>query len=199
MAINAVNLFDGLDGLAGTVGVVAAAGTVALAASRGLELLPGIIVGAALLGFLVWNWTPARMFLGDNGAYSVALFLGYGFLAASPPDSELSVVIAAGLIGVYAIDLAVTLLRRRIAGQPLFAGDRSHVYDQLTDRGWPVSRVVGAAAGAQALIAALVVTLDWALNPVAAFLVLVGVLVATLAALWLGGFVTVAPAAPTTD
>lgn len=193
VAINAVNLFDGLDGLAGTVGLATAAGVVALAASRGLGLLPGLIIAASLLGFLVWNWHPARMFLGDNGAYSVAVFLVYGLMAASTAHSEPSVLVAAGLIGVFAIDLAVTLLRRRIAGRPLFVGDRSHVYDQLADRGWPISRIVAAAAAAQVVIGLLVVAIDWAFRPVPAALILVVVLLAALGALWLGGFVRPAP------
>lgn len=199
VAINAVNLFDGLDGLAGTTGLATAAGVVALAASRGLGLLPGFIIAASLLGFLVWNWHPARMFLGDNGAYSVAVFLVYGLIAASTAHSEPSVLVAAGLIGVFAIDLAVTLLRRRIAGLPLFEGDRSHVYDQLSDRGWSISRIVGTAAAAQAVIGLLVVGIDWAFRPVPAALILVVVLVAALGALWLGGFVRPAPSVASGD
>jgi UDP-GlcNAc:undecaprenyl-phosphate GlcNAc-1-phosphate transferase len=194
VAINAVNLFDGLDGLAGSAGLVAALGTAALAASRELGLLPGIVLAAALLGFLVWNWHPARMFLGDNGSYSVAVFLVYGFIAASPEGSDGAVVVASGLIGVYAIDLAVTLLRRRISGTPLFAGDRSHVYDQLADRGWSIGRVVGAAAGVQAGIAVLVIGVDRAFDPGTAIGILVAVFVGVLVAMWFGGFIR--PARP---
>ncbi|HSF87493.1 MAG TPA: MraY family glycosyltransferase [Acidimicrobiia bacterium] len=188
VAINAVNMFDGLDGLAGSAGLVAAAGTIGLAASRGLGLRPGFVLAAALLGFLLWNWHPARMFLGDNGAYSVAVFLVYGFIAASPEGSDAAVLIGFGLMGVYAIDLAMTLLRRKLAGKPLFPGDRSHVYDQLSDRGWSVTRVVGTAAVAQALIGVLVIGVDAAFKPGTAIAVLVVVFVAALAGLSLAGF-----------
>ncbi len=189
VAINAVNLFDGLDGLAGTAGLVAAFGTAALAASRGLGLIPGMVLAAGLLGFLVWNWHPARMFLGDNGAYSVAMFLVYGFIVSSPEGSDGAVVVASGLLGVYAVDLAVTLLRRRLSGMPLFAGDRSHVYDQLSDRGWSIARVVGTAASAQVAIAGLVIAVDRIFQPNAAIAVLAMVFGAVLGGLWLGGFV----------
>jgi UDP-GlcNAc:undecaprenyl-phosphate GlcNAc-1-phosphate transferase len=188
VAINAVNMFDGLDGLAGSAGLVAALGTAGLAASRSLGLRPGLILAAALLGFLVWNWHPARMFLGDNGAYSVAVFLVYGFIAASPERTDGAVLVAYGLIGVYAVDLAMTLIRRRLAGKPLLPGDRSHVYDQLSDRGWPVTRVVGAAAVGQAVIAALVIGFDSSFSPWIATGLLAFVFVVVLAALGLAGF-----------
>lgn len=188
VAINAVNMFDGLDGLAGTAALVAAGGTLALAASRGLGLRPSVILVAALLGFLLWNWHPARMFLGDNGAYSVAVFLVYGFMAASPEGSDGSVLVAFALIGVYVVDLAMTLLRRKLAGKPLIPGDRSHIYDQLSDRGWPVTRVVGAAAAGQALIALLVVAVDANFEPGAAIGILALVFGAVMVALSFAGF-----------
>src|SRR5688572_15378375 len=63
-AINSVNLFDGLDGLVGSVGMVTAAGLAVIAQGRGLDFVSSLELGAALAGFLVLNWHPARVFMG---------------------------------------------------------------------------------------------------------------------------------------
>lgn len=188
VTINAVNLFDGLDGLAGSSALVAAAGVSLLAASRGLGVIYGVLMVAALVGFLVWNWHPAKMFLGDNGAYAVAMFLVYGFIVASPPASETMVLVASGLLGVFAIDLAVTLARRRLSGKPLFEGDRSHVYDQLRDRGWTIPQVALAAAAAEAVIVGVVIVADDVFSPPMAILALAVVFVAVVLGLGRLGF-----------
>ena len=146
---NAVNLFDGLDGLAGSAAAISALGLAWLATLRGSEALVGMATAAALAGFLVLNWHPARVFLGDNGAYVTAGFLAYAVLAASPTGGLGTMAIAALALGVFLLDLIVTVLRRARSGRPLFAGDRSHVYDQLHDRGWSIGMVVGVVAAAQ--------------------------------------------------
>jgi UDP-GlcNAc:undecaprenyl-phosphate GlcNAc-1-phosphate transferase len=188
VTVNAVNLLDGLDGLAGSTALVTAAGTAALAASRGLDTTFGMILVAALAGFLVWNWPPARMFLGDNGAYTVGIFLVYGMLAATLPSSETLGLVAFGLIGVFAVDLAVTLLRRALRRRPLFAGDRSHVYDQLRDRGWTVPRIDLTFAASQAAVVVIVIGIDRTLGPWPRVVVLMAVFVAAVATLGMLGF-----------
>jgi UDP-GlcNAc:undecaprenyl-phosphate/decaprenyl-phosphate GlcNAc-1-phosphate transferase len=190
VAANAVNLLDGLDGLAGSSALVAALGVSLLAASRDLGIVFGLITAAALAGFLIWNWPRARMFLGDNGAYSVALFLVYGIVRASPHDSELAVLVASGLLGVFVVDLAVTLIRRRLSGVPLFEGDRSHVYDQLRDRGMPVAQVALTFAGAQAAIVGLVVIIDVLAPPIMAVALLAVTLMGVVFVLGRAGFLS---------
>lgn len=190
VAVNAVNLLDGLDGLAGSSALVAALGLSLLAASRNLGIVYGLVLAAALAGFLMWNWPRARVFLGDNGAYSVAIFLVYGFFLASPPASEVPVLVASGLLGVFAVDLAVTLIRRRLAGRPLFEGDRSHVYDQLRDRGMPVAQVALTFAGGEAAIAGLVVLADELAPPVISLAVLAVSLAGVVFALGRAGFLS---------
>lgn len=188
VAVNAVNLMDGLDGLAGSSALVASIGIGLLAATRGLPVEFGFTLAAALGGFLIWNWPKARLFLGDNGAYTVAAFLSYGFLNASPEASELQILAAAGLLGVFAVDLAVTLTRRRISGRPLFEGDRSHVYDQLHDRGMPVAKVALTFAAAEAGIVALVIAVDWLTPPLLAVALLAAALVGFVLGLGRAGF-----------
>jgi UDP-N-acetylmuramyl pentapeptide phosphotransferase/UDP-N-acetylglucosamine-1-phosphate transferase len=158
-AINAVNLFDGLDGLAGTVGLVAALGLAWLAVGRGFDGDLPLSLAAGLLGFLALGWHPARVFLGDAGAYVVGLTLAASIAAASPGSAR-DLLVAATLLGVFAIDLVVTVLRRLRNTRPLFEGDRSHVYDQLRDRGMGVPHVVLVAAATQAALVVITVLVD---------------------------------------
>lgn len=191
-AINAVNLFDGLDGLAGSVAFVTAVGLAWLAGGRGLDTEVPLEMAAALAGFLVFGWHPARVFLGDAGAYVVGVVLAH-VIIESAPDGSLELMVTAGMLGVLAIDLVVTMLRRRLSGHPMFLGDRSHIYDQLRDRGWSVPLVALGMAAAQAAIALIVVGVDHSLAPWRSLLVLGAILIGTLALLSRLGFLRPQP------
>jgi UDP-GlcNAc:undecaprenyl-phosphate GlcNAc-1-phosphate transferase len=166
--INAVNLFDGLDGL---VTSSAAAGLlgIALLGVFGPNDRMLILAGCgALIGFLPHNWNPARMFFGDNGSYTVGTILAAVVIEGAVAGRGPIDMIAAGAVGtVYLVDIGSTMLRRRRAGVPLFIGDRSHTYDRLHDAGWGVKRIAASAAGFN-LVSALAVALVWAFSPVAA-------------------------------
>jgi UDP-GlcNAc:undecaprenyl-phosphate GlcNAc-1-phosphate transferase len=191
---NAVNLIDGMDGLSGSTSLVTAIGLALLTLARwGRGLSVGAVLAWALAGFLVLNWRPARVFLGDGGAYVVGGALAYAMLASvsetvgySPSEGLPMVLLATGMLGVIALDLGVTLLRRRASGRPLFAGDRSHLYDQLGDRGWSVTHVVVAAAAAQVFVVVGILFLDgrdrpWAAVAIAALAFLFALLGLTVA------------------
>lgn len=152
VAINAVNLLDGLDGLVSSVTVVAGLGLAWAGASGwgGTEL--GLMITAATAGFLIANWQPARVFLGDNGAYLIGMTLAYGVLAGSDGNLTAVLLLVPGILGVFLIDLIATIARRARKGTPLFSGDRSHIYDRLRDRGWPVRRIALFAAGVQGVL-----------------------------------------------
>jgi UDP-N-acetylmuramyl pentapeptide phosphotransferase/UDP-N-acetylglucosamine-1-phosphate transferase len=100
-------------------------------------------------------------------------------------------MIALACGGLILFDLAVTLLRRLRAGRRLFLGDRSHLYDQLRDRGWSVNRVVGVLAVAQAAWIALVLAADRRLTPPATFTMLVGGAIIALVVVGRLGFLAV--------
>lgn len=182
-AINAVNLFDGLDGLAGSVGALAAIGLAVLSANRGVDIAVPALLAASLVGFLVLGWNPARVFLGDAGAYVVGILLAASIIVASP-EAGSQLLVATGILGVFAVDLLVTVLRRLRSRSPLFEGDRSHLYDQLTDRGLSVRQVVLVALAAQAVVVALVLAADnWLPGSIAVALLIAffGVAVVALA------------------
>ncbi|MFM7617793.1 MAG: glycosyltransferase family 4 protein [Actinomycetes bacterium] len=151
--LNAVNLLDGLDGLAAGVATVAAVGF-ALVGPGPRPLALG--VAGALCGFLVFNRPPARIYLGDAGAYLVGTALA--LLCATAIDADGAITTWAALpllVAVPVTDTAVAILRRRRAGAPLFAGDRSHVYDQLVDRGRTPPAAVLVMVAAQIVLTAV--------------------------------------------
>jgi UDP-N-acetylmuramyl pentapeptide phosphotransferase/UDP-N-acetylglucosamine-1-phosphate transferase len=133
-AINGVNMVDGMDGLAGAAGVMSAAALAIIAAGSGAwaEVM-AVALAASTAGFLLHNRPPARLFLGDNGAYLLAGALAVVVLSESGTWSRS----LGGLtcLGVFDLDLSLSLVRRISGGVRLTGGDRGHLYDQLRSRG----------------------------------------------------------------
>jgi len=101
-----------------------------------------------LLGFLVWNWSPAKVFMGDVGS----TFLGAAFagtvLQATDPATALGLL----LVGFPLLaDALICVLRRAADGQPVFEAHRLHLFQRLNQAGWPHGRVAGLYLGATAL------------------------------------------------
>lgn len=192
LAVNAVNLFDGLDGLAGLVALVTSLGLAWLAVGRGLESEVPTELAVALVGFLVFGWHPARVFLGDAGAYVLGVLLAH-LIINSSADGSIELMVTAGVLGVLAVDLVVTLLRRRMSGHPLFIGDRSHIYDQLRDRSLSVPTIAVVMAAAQAALVVIVVGVDRSLAPWQGVAVLAAILTLSVALLARLGFLKADP------
>ncbi|NLV16856.1 MAG: glycosyltransferase family 4 protein [Syntrophomonadaceae bacterium] len=127
--INLYNFMDGIDGIAGTEAVTAAAIAGVLLYFTGHPGMALICVALALSvgGFLIWNWPPARIFMGDVGSG----FLGFTFAClamASENSGALPVLVWAVLLGVFIVDATVTLIRRFINKEKLYEAHRTHVY-----------------------------------------------------------------------
>jgi UDP-GlcNAc:undecaprenyl-phosphate GlcNAc-1-phosphate transferase len=181
--LNAVNLLDGLDGLAASVAALGALGfSVVL---DGDAQVTALALAGALLGFLVWNRPPARIYLGDAGSYLVGTGLALLLALTATTDEGAATVTGALLfVAVPVTDTTVAIVRRRRAGRPLFQGDRGHVYDQLVDLGWSTRRSTLACAAAQAAFVALgLVASALAAGPGMALVAVVVALVGA-AALW---------------
>ena len=185
--VNAVNLYDGIDGLAtasAAAGLVTAWGFAAPSTAT-----VAAIGAAALLGFLPLNWNPARMFLGDNGSYAIGLILVAVALESAIEAKGLAWFVVAAVGGtVFAVDLAVTLFRRAYTGVSLFKGDRSHVYDQLLYRGWSVRRIAAVSATVNGAIGVVVWTVA-KVNPVWGAVITVAMVIALVYGLIRCGFV----------
>ena len=136
--MNLINLIDGLDGLAGGIGLMLMLLLVYLSLQKGM-LIPAILsIGmvGALLGFLFHNFPPAKVYMGDSGAY----LIGYLIAAFSLMNAEKGTVLAALLAPMLALalpiaDVAFAMLRRGIQGLPMFRPDREHIHHQLLRTG----------------------------------------------------------------
>ncbi len=164
VGINAVNLFDGLDGLVVSVALITLVGMGLVGLGQGRVPVAEAALAGALVGFGVFNWHPAKVFLGDNGSYLIGLML-VAFGSRLDGGNEVGIVAGGSMFGVLLVDLAATVLRRRRAGVPLFEGDRSHLYDRLRERGVGVPRVALAAAAAQGVLTGVVVGAWWIAGP----------------------------------
>lgn len=149
--LNAVNLLDGLDGLASSVAALGALGFAFVLDGGGR--VPALALAGALIGFLLWNRPPARIYLGDAGSYLVGTALALLLVATVTGHDAVAPSAGALLfVAVPVADTTVAVVRRQRAGRPLLQGDRGHVYDQLVDRGWTTGRATLACAAAQAAL-----------------------------------------------
>lgn len=134
---NAYNFMDGIDGMAGLQGVIAGLYFFALALIVNQDMLavPSLLIAASTLGFLVHNWAPAQIFMGDVGS----TFLGYSLasliVVLSSQDSQFFLLGCLALWPFIA-DTSYTLLRRLLHKERIFEAHRSHFYQRLTDRGY---------------------------------------------------------------
>jgi UDP-GlcNAc:undecaprenyl-phosphate GlcNAc-1-phosphate transferase len=186
--VNAVNLLDGLDGLASGVGLVSAIG---FALVGGPGRVPALALAGALAAFLVYNSPPASIYLGDGGAYVLGAALA--MLATAALDQQPHVAYAAAiplLVAVPIGDTVIAMVRRTRARRPLFEGDRSHVYDQLVDRGRTPKTAAATCVLCQAAFVGLAFALWHLSNSVAIALAAVTVLL-VVAAISVFGFIEV--------
>lgn len=151
-ACNATNLIDGVDGLcSGVLGIIST-GFLVLAihlhtwgewyvwdAQRVILCLA--MLGAAL-GFLPYNRNPAKIFMGDAGSMLLGLNAAILLLLFAKSGAIKWIMGSVMVFGLPIADMSLALVRRWRNQRPLMQGDRSHFYDQLLDRGWPVQRVV---------------------------------------------------------
>jgi UDP-GlcNAc:undecaprenyl-phosphate/decaprenyl-phosphate GlcNAc-1-phosphate transferase len=128
---NAVNLIDGQDGLAGGLGAIASVGLAAVIAANGADPVLALVVAGALVGFLAWNLPPARVFLGNGGAYGLGALLTVLAAQATIGHGWHGLLAAALCLGVFAFELSFTVARRLVGSQGLAVGDRRHSYDLL--------------------------------------------------------------------
>jgi len=145
--LNLYNFMDGIDGIASVEAVcvcVSAALIYALSGLTGLIWLPLLLAGA-VLGFLFWNFPPAKIFMGDAGSGFLGIILGLLSVQAAWISSQLlwSWLI---LLGVFIVDATVTLIRRLVRGDKVYEAHRSHAY-QFASRKYgkhlPVTSAVG--------------------------------------------------------
>lgn len=158
---NAFNLIDGVDGLASGLGFLATV-TVLVAGllygDWGLVVATAPLAGA-LLGFLLFNFNPASIFLGDAGSLWVGFMLGcYGVIWSQKSATLLGLIAPMMALCVPLLDTALSILRRFLRRQPIFSADHGHIHHRLLDRGLTPRRValmLYAASGVAACLSIL--------------------------------------------
>lgn len=131
--VNLFNFMDGIDGIAGGETIALCLGVGLLLGIDAPELSPWLLLASASAGFLVWNWPPARIFLGDVGSGFLGFVLGVMALRAVG-TGQMSLVVWLILAGVFYVDTGVTLLRRLWTGQRWYQAHRSHAYQRAAAR-----------------------------------------------------------------
>jgi len=143
---NAVNLIDGLDGLAAGVVFFAAATNLTLAVIYGSVLVAALMAAlmGALVGFLFFNFNPARIFMGDSGSYFLGFSLATMSLAGALQKASTAVSLLVPLValGLPIFDTAFSVLRRALERRSLFSPDRGHIHHRLLDMGLTHKRAV---------------------------------------------------------
>lgn len=155
---NAFNLLDGADGVAAGSAFFSSAAIFIMSVALGhpgIGLVAAAVAGS-LLGFLPFNFPPARAFLGDSGAM-VTGFLLAGLAVEGSTKGPTLVAIAVPLVAfaVPLFDTTITLIRRAVAGQPLFQRDQEHVHHRLSGAGFSPRQVAGLIYAASAGFALL--------------------------------------------
>ncbi|WP_040952365.1 glycosyltransferase family 4 protein [Gorillibacterium massiliense] len=143
---NAVNLIDGLDGLSAGVSSIAA-GTILVTAIMMNPLQPMVILLSAILigsslGFLFFNFHPAKLFMGDSGA----LFLGYALSILSimgyKQATIVSFLVPVLILGVPLSDTFLAILRRKLNNKPITVADKEHLHHCLMNMGFSMRKTV---------------------------------------------------------
>jgi len=137
-AMNSINLLDGLDGLATGTTLVASGGfLVAFMLERNaLGMMISITLIGVTAGFLVYNFNPAKIFLGDNGSTVLGFLLGVqAVLLSSQPYSLVHFVVPIFIMVIPFLDAGFAIGRRILKHKPIFHGDRDHFYDLLVKKG----------------------------------------------------------------
>lgn len=140
---NLINLVDGVDGLAGGICLM----LMALLAYVGhaqcnLHLVAAGMVGA-LAGFLIFNFPPARIYMGDGGAYFLGFLIGVSTIVSSQKGTVLAALVAPlFVLALPLLDTSLAILRRGLQGLPIFRPDRQHIHHRLLETGAGQRRVV---------------------------------------------------------
>lgn len=135
---NAFNLIDGIDGLAAGVALFVALtnGLIAVWTDSAILAVLMFSIAGACLGFLKYNFNPARVFLGDAGSLFLGMTLGItSVLTSSKSQVASSFLIAVVVLGYPALDTLLAMAQRILRGKSPFAGDASHIHHRLLRKG----------------------------------------------------------------
>ncbi len=140
--INLFNFMDGVDGISGVETILICGGIICISVLvptlNDLAVFSILLLGGTC-GFLLWNWHPARIFLGDSGSAPLGFLLGWLLLSLAAQGEWAAALI---LPAYYLLDSGVTLLKRMLRKEKFWEAHRQHYYQQAVQRGMSHSKVV---------------------------------------------------------
>jgi len=157
--LNLYNFMDGIDGLAGGQAVAASLFFFILFAREGKAewAVANLVISASALGFLGFNWPPAKIFMGNSGSTFLGAFYGMQSLYA-PAATGVPFIVLVLPFSSFIMDTTFTLLRRMLRGEKWYQAHRTHIYQRMTNLGMSHRKITTmelAAAGVSCLAAAL--------------------------------------------
>ncbi len=177
---NTFNLIDGLDGLAAGIAAISSAAMfiTALMNGRTLAAMLLLMVAGSALGFLPYNFNPAKIFMGDTGS----LFLGFVLSAISIQGTikgatAIAIVIPVLAMGLPIFDTAIAIVRRAKNGMPIMQPDRGHLHHRLLDMGFTQRQVVVILYIISAILGMVAIAVT-EINPPWSFILVLAVLLA---------------------
>jgi len=165
---NAINLIDGLDGLAGGVSAIAAItmGLVGIIKGQPFVTLVAFTLVGSLLGFLPYNFHPARTFMGDSGSNFLGFILGcLAIMGTAKSAALISLLLPIVILGIPIFDTFFAIIRRVYNKNPIFLPDRDHLHHRLMALGMSHRRSVLIIYGVSSLFSAVAITLTFINNP----------------------------------
>jgi UDP-GlcNAc:undecaprenyl-phosphate/decaprenyl-phosphate GlcNAc-1-phosphate transferase len=144
---NIVNLIDGMDGLATGFGLFLCLtlSFVGYSSAQHDLTLISLIMAGALAGFLIFNFPPAKIFLGDGGAYLIGFFVASSSLLGSNKGSIMAALLVMLVaLGVPILDTLFAIIRRAIRGVPIFRADAEHIHHRLILLGYTKGQALAA-------------------------------------------------------
>ncbi len=182
--VNAMNLIDGLDGLAGGIAFFAAISlfTIALLDGNGPLALFAAAIGGSVLGFLLYNFSPALIFMGDTGSMALGyIFAACSLWSAGKRSTTLSLLLPVVALGIPILDTTFAVVRRTLARRSPFSSDRGHIHHRLLDLGLNqrqavlILYLICVCLTAAAILVRATDDLSWAITIISLLLALTGV------------------------
>lgn len=136
IAVNALNLIDGADGMATTAGTIICVGMglASLFFFSQLSVITAFALAGALLGFLVFNKPPASIYLGDAGSMMIGLFVGVLAIWINFKESAVLASAPLAILAIPLFDSTAAVLRRWLTGRSIYATDRAHLHHLLQEK-----------------------------------------------------------------
>ncbi len=139
VAVNALNLIDGADGMATTAGCIISLGLAFLSIQEvpSPSTIVALALAGALLAFLIFNQPPASIFLGDAGSMTIGLFVGVLAVWSNVKESTVLASAPVAILAIPLFDSSAAVLRRWLTGRSIYASDRGHLHHLLQSKFGP--------------------------------------------------------------